>query len=154
FSFYLLPLCVAAVIPLVGRATDTPLQEAVLAWDRGDYSAALKTYLQILDSPDADKAIEPFALQTGELYRTTELTTDGEVPIFAPDGRHVAYETGAGLSRRTRLVRVTDAPKVAVDLRGFGASFSIDGSKIAYLSVPASDAAVAAQSAVDAAGPG
>jgi len=147
-------LVAAVVIPLVGRATDTPLQEAAVAWDRGDYSAALKTYLQILDSPDADKAIEPIALQTGELYRTTELTTDGDVPIFAPDGRHVAYETGAGLSRRTRLVRVTDAPKVAVELRGFGASFSIDGSKIAYLSVPTSNAAVAAQSAVDAAAPG
>ena len=150
----LLALVAAVAIPLVGRATDTSLQEAAVAWDRGDYSTALKTYRQILDSPEADKAIEPIALQTGELYRTTELTSDGDVPIFAPDGRHVAYETGAGLSRRTRIVRLADAPKVAVELRGFGASFSIDGSKIAYLAVPTSTAAIAAQSALDAAAPG
>lgn len=146
-------LVAAITIPLVGSATDTPLQEAAVAWDRGDYSTALKTYLQILDSPDADKALESIALQTGELYRTTELTSDGDVPIFAPDGRHVAYETGAGLSRKTRVVSVADAPKVAVELRGFGASFSIDGSKLAYLSLPSSNTAIAAQSALDAAPP-
>ena len=153
-KLFVAALVVAAAIPLGGRTTDTPLQEAAVAWDRGDYATALKTYLQILDSPDAETAIEPIALQTGELYRTTELTSDGDVPIFAPDGRHVAYESGAGLSRRTRVVRVADAPRVAVELPGFGASFSIDGSKIAYLRVPTSGAATAAQAALDAAAPG
>ena len=153
-KLFVAALVVAAAIPLGGRTTDTPLQEAAVAWDRGDYATALKTYLQILDSPDAETAIEPIALQTGELYRTTELTSDGDVPIFAPDGRHVAYESGAGLSRRTRVVRVADAPMVAVELPGFGASFSIDGSKIAYLRVPTSGAATAAQAALDAAAPG
>src|SRR6266480_3236544 len=119
----------AVAIPVWGRIPDTPLQQAALAWDRGDYTTALKTYLQILDSPDAAAAIEPIALQTGELYRTTELTDDGEAPIFSPDGRHLAYETGAGLARKTRLVPVGDAgnEEAALYLAGFGASFSSDG---------------------------
>jgi hypothetical protein len=145
--------CAAVAIPVWGRIPDTPLQEAALAWDRGDYITALKTYLQILDSPDAAAAIEPIALQTGELYRTAELTDNGEAPIFSPDGHHLAYETGAGLTRKTRLVPVGDAANSedALDLAGFGASFFIDGSKVAYLRVPTTGAVAAAQGALDAA---
>ena len=149
-------LVTAVAIPLSGRSSgDTPLQEAALAWDRGDYSTALKIYLQILDSPDAASAIEPIALQTGELYRTTTLTDDGDVPIFAPDGKHVAYETGAGLRRTTKIVRLENSslPAVVAELAGYGASFSIDGAKVAYLRASGSAAASSAQSALDAASP-
>lgn len=137
-------------MPLWARA-DPPLQEAALAWDRGDYSTALKIYLQILDSPDAASAFESIALQTGELYRTTELTGDGESPRFSPDGKTVAYETGAGLRRITRIVRVENAtaPGLLAELPGFGASFSIDGTKVAYLRAPVSPAATSAQAAFD-----
>ena len=73
-------LVAAVALPVWACRTDTPLQEAALAWDRGDYTAALKIYLQVLDSSDAASALEPIALQTGELYKTTELTDDGELP--------------------------------------------------------------------------
>ncbi len=144
-----------AAISLLARTGDTPLQEAALAWDRGDYTTALKIYLQILDAPDAASAIEPIALQTGELYRTTVLTDDGESPSFSPDGKTVAYETGSGLRRMTKIVRVENAaaPNVVAELPGFGASFSIDGTKVAYLRSPLSATTASVQAALDGASP-
>ena len=148
-------LTAVAAIPISARPNGPPLQEAALAWDRGDYTTALKVYLQILDSPDAASALEPIALQTGELYRTTELTDDGDSPTFSPDGKTIAYETGSGLRRMTKIVRVENAasPAVVAELPGFGASFSIDGTKVAYLRSPSNAAATTAQAAVDGASP-
>ena len=146
----------AAAVTISGRiGGDTPLAQAAIAWDRGDYTAALKTYLQILDSPDAASALETIALQTGELYRTTELTDDGESPSFSPDGKTVAYETGAGLRRMTKIVRVDNpaAPAVVAELPGLGASFSIDGTKIVYRRAPVSASATSAQAALESASP-
>src|SRR5689334_19120948 len=120
-------LVAAVALPVWARLGDTSsLEEAALAWDRGDYSAALKIYLQILDSPDAPAALEPIALQTGELYKTTEVTDDGELPMLSPDGRHLAYERGTGLQRTTRLLRLNRAapPQTLTELSGFGVSFS------------------------------
>ncbi len=135
----LLTAALVAVLwmPAWGRVADTPLQSAALAWERGDYASALATYLRILDSPDAGAALETIALQTGELYHTTELTTDGKAPIFSPDGRHVAYETGAGAARRTRVVPANRTTTAVAELPGVGAAFSVDGLKIAYLRLPA-----------------
>ena len=140
---------VAAWIPLRGGA-DTPLQAAEVAWDRGDYVTALTGYLQILDSPSADSALETIALQTGELYRTTELTPDGNAPAFSPDGRLIAYETGGPVSRRTRLL---DAATLAVkvELTGYGCVFSPDSSRVAYLRLAPTAALLAAQARADAA---
>ena len=145
---------VAAVwIPVWGRS-DTPLEAASLAWDRGDYTTALKLYLEILDSPGAAAALEPIALQTGELFKTTELTRDGEAPAFSPDSRRVAFETGAGLSRKTRIIPVGNAARVEspIELPGVGAAFSVDGLRVAYLRLPNSQNATAAQTALDSAG--
>jgi hypothetical protein len=135
-------------MPAWGRAAETPLQSAALAWERGDYTSALATYLRILDSPDAGAALETIALQTGELYHTTELTADGQAPIFSPDGRHVAYETGAGLTRHTRVVPANGTTTPLVELPGFGAAFSVDGSKIAYLRLSPDADALAAQARI------
>ena len=145
---------VAAVwIPVWGRS-DTPLEAASLAWDRGDYTTALKLYLEILESPGAAAALEPIALQTGELFKTTELTRDGEAPAFSPDSRRVAFETGAGLSRKTRIIPVGNAARVEspIELPGVGAAFSVDGLRVAYLRLPNSQNATAAQTALDSAG--
>jgi peptidase M28-like protein/WD40 repeat protein len=119
-------------------AADAPMRLATLAWDRGDYVSALTTYAQLLDGPDAEKVLEPIALQTGELFVTTELTTDGSAPQFSPDGRFITYETGAGPSRTIRLLATADPGKPVVELHGFGAAFSLDTTKLAYLKVPAS----------------
>ncbi len=143
-------LVAAMWIPVWGRA-GSPLETASLAWDRGDYVTALKLYLEILDSPGGAAALEPIALQTGELYRTTELTRDGEAPKFSPDSRRVAFETGSGLSRKTRIAPVGNTARLEspIDLPGVRAAFSVDGLKVAYLRLPNSQDATAAQTALD-----
>jgi peptidase M28-like protein/WD40 repeat protein len=151
-------LSTAAVIaalwmPAWGRVAETPLQTATLAWERGEYATALTAYLQILDSPDAAAALEAIALQTGELYHTTELTSDGQAPLFSPDGRHVAYETGSGVIRRTRVVPVDGTTTPVLELYGSAAAFSVDGKKIAYLGLPPVGEVITAQAAVEAATP-
>jgi hypothetical protein len=79
----ILALAAALLAPAAVGTSDSPLQSAALAWERGDYVAALTSYLQLLDSPDADRVLEPIALQTGELYQTLELTPDGAEPRFS-----------------------------------------------------------------------
>src|SRR5204862_5731236 len=78
--------CLAAVwmvAPARARTTDTALERAFFDWDRGDYVAALTTYRDVLAGADAAAALEPIALQTGELFHTTELTRDGANPRFS-----------------------------------------------------------------------
>lgn len=138
-------------IPLSGRgAEETPIEAAALAWDRGDYVSALTTYLQLLGDDPSPETVETIALQTGELFHTTELTTDGDAPRFSPDGRHITYETGALPRRSVRLLR-TEAPgTVVATLPGHRAVFSPDGSRLAYLKVVPSPALTAAFEAIDA----
>jgi hypothetical protein len=126
-------LLITGWVGLSGTSGDARLQDADLAWDRGDYPTALKGYLALLTAGAPDDIIEAIALQTGELFKTIELTADGGAPRFSPDGRYLTYEVGRGMTRRTRLAR-TSAPADAVaELDGFGASFSPDSASLAYL---------------------
>ena len=138
-------------MPLGGRGANAALEDAHLAWDRGDYPTALHAYLQLLDSDDGGEVFEAIALQTGELYQTIELTADGASPQFSPDGRHVAFETGTGLQVSTRLQRLDAAGSDArtIDLPGTGAAFSPDGSRVAYLALTPTSELEGAQAAVD-----
>jgi hypothetical protein len=139
----------ATFVPLAGRSIESPLETAAAAWDDGDYERALTLYLQILDSSDAEAAFETIALQTGELFQTIELTTDGEAPKFSPDGKHLSYETGDLLDRRTRLVATDNPAKTLAELQGFRGAFSLDGTKIAYLRVRPTPELQQAAAAVD-----
>ena len=144
-----------------GNSTAIALQNAAAAWERGDYTSALTTYQELLAGPDADGVLDSIALQTGELYQTTELTTDGSNPGISSDGKYATYETGAGATRVTRLVSLTSpaarAGTVAggvtvaqiAELQGFGAVFSLDGSKLAYLKLSPSPALKAAFAELD-----
>jgi Tol biopolymer transport system component len=144
-------LAAALWAPAWTRDSDARLETAALAWERGDYITALTAYGQILDSPDAAAALEPIALQTGELYVTSELTADGAAPQFSPDGKYVAYETGIGSQRRTRLAAIDRVTTPLAELPGFAAAFSPDGSQLAYLRVVADDQVRAAQALLESA---
>ena len=105
-------LCVALAVSgvaLRARATSPALKRsfdaATDAWERGDYSAALSGYIQVVSAPGGDAFFEPIALTTGELFETRELTADGRAPRFSPDNKYIAYETGLETSRRTRILR-------------------------------------------------
>jgi len=125
-------------------------------WDRGDYVAALTAYQQLLNGPGAASVLEPIALQTGELFRTTELTTDGANPVFAADGRHFSFETGPAVSAGTvsggnRLTHVRAAATPSADvttLDGGDASFCPDSRRVAFIRVPPSREIDEAQAAV------
>jgi len=68
-------------LPSPTRAvSSSALAAAHEAWDRGDYPAALKAYIEIVSGPEGDARLEEIALQTGEFYHTRELTTDGRAP--------------------------------------------------------------------------
>ncbi len=137
-------LLAAGMISVAGRGrlsssgADGALQRAWDDWDKGDYLAALTTYQTLLAGPDAAAALEPIALQTGELYRTIELTSNGANPAFGPDSRYFAFETGPGVSAgtasgaaRTSHVRSVAAPATDVTtLDGGEASFCPDGGHI------------------------
>jgi hypothetical protein len=130
-------ICLSAALwaPGLGRAASPALEIADLAWDAGDYVTALTTYLRILDSPESDDAFEAIALQTGELFRALKLTDDGEAPRFAPDGRHLLYETGGLPARAIRILAGDGNPEPLAELPGFRGVFSPDGAQVAYLKV-------------------
>jgi hypothetical protein len=143
-------LAAAFLVPLSGNTNDTALHEADLAWERGDYIGALTVYAKLLESSDAERVLQPIALQTGELFKTHELTTDGAAPQFSPDGRFITYETGVGLKKTVRIVRGAAPFEVIAELPGTGASFSPDSLKLAYLRLASpSQALQDAQAALD-----
>ena len=131
-------LLVAGWLGIPGQAADVRLQDADLAWDRGDYPTALRGYLAILDGGASDDVADAIALQTGELFQTIELTADGGTPRFSPDGRYFTFEAGRGVARRTRLVKTAAPLDTVAELGGYGTTFSPDSTGLVYLKLDAS----------------
>ncbi len=139
----------AALAAVNGSPADKAFAAATDAWERGDYITALNGYIKLLDSPGGDARFDHIALQTGELFESRELTADGRNPRFSSDGRFLAYEIGLEVSRRTRILRNDDALAQVAEVPGVSATFSADGSRVAYLKIGAGDALAAAARAVD-----
>src|SRR5688572_18056813 len=138
---HLRPLLLVLLTILIAQPTGaqtTPtrdLDAANAAWDRGDYITALGIYARLLESPQAADVLEPIALQTGELYRTREITTDGRAITLSADGRLLAYESGPSDRPTLRIVSV-DGGGTPIELRGgTGALFSPVGGRLLYLRV-------------------
>ena len=108
---------------LSGMIPDTPIRSAAVESERGDYIPALETYLRLLDTDLEPRDFEAIALQTGELYRTTEITTDGSSPRFSPDGRTLLYEAGSGSRRVIRILPADGTTTAVTELAGFGPVF-------------------------------
>jgi hypothetical protein len=121
------------------------------AWQDGQYAAALRGYIKLLNSPGGEQFLEPIALQTGELFQTEEITADGRAPRLSPDGQLIAYETGPAQSAITRLVPVAGERAVIAELPGTGAAFSPSGQKVAYLKLQPNEEITKAQAALDSA---
>jgi hypothetical protein len=140
-----------------GRSTlEAALDRAAFAWEAGDYIAALTTYQEIVNGPDASRAVDAIARQTGELYRSVELTRDGANPVFSPDGRRFSFETGrsiaagdaAGVDRITHLRAVDRPDRDAATLPGGAASFCPDGRHVAWMRAEPSPEIEQAQTAI------
>lgn len=146
-------LVVALLVTASGQQTPKPdLDTANQAWDRGDYVAALTAYKSLLSAPGGEKWLEPIALQTGELFQTREITADGANPRFSPDGRFVAYDTGAGAARATRIVEPAAGMRVAAEVKGFSLVFLPDNQRVAYLKLQPTAKLAEAQAELDKAG--
>ena len=129
-------LTVVAAQTATAQSTSTAdLDAAFFAWDRGDYISALEIYARLLASPSAATVVEPIALQTGELYRTREITPDGRSPRISPDGRYLAFETGAVTSSVLRVISL-DGPAKTFDVPGGAdAVFAPAGERLVYFRV-------------------
>jgi hypothetical protein len=128
-------LCVSLVVPTVDGAAGPSFDAANDAWLRGDYAAALSGFIRLLNGPGGEAVTERVAQVTGELFQTVELTPDGRRGRFSPDGRFIVYETGLETSRRTRIFTNDDRRTLVADLGGVSATFTRDGSRVAYLRI-------------------
>ncbi|MBS1791591.1 MAG: M20/M25/M40 family metallo-hydrolase [Acidobacteria bacterium] len=139
-------LLIAPLTQSHGQESD--MRAANEAWLEGKYADALRMYLRLVKSPTGDQLVEPIARQTGELYVTSEITSDGRSPKMSADGSVVAYETGTGSAVVTRVVSTSNR-SVLAELPGTGAAFSLSGKKVAYLKLPQNDELKKAQVALD-----
>ncbi len=108
-------------------------ENAWYAWDAGAYDSALVELQRVLRAPDAAAFHDRVAELTGEIWKTVEVAKDARAPLWSPDGRFLAYETGAPNVRRVTVVRA--APGFEVVAQGAGATptFAPDGRSVAWV---------------------
>jgi hypothetical protein len=111
----------------------TRWQRATDAWEAGEYPPALEDLRALMRSPAAGDYLERVALLTGELYSTTELTTDGRNPKISADGQFASYESGPTTAPVTRLVRVGAPPQVVAELPTTAVAFDPTSPRVGWL---------------------
>jgi Peptidase family M28/WD40-like Beta Propeller Repeat len=138
--FFRVFVCSWPILAVLARAaSSSPLDAANDAWQRGEYISALNGYINLLNAPGGDRALESIALTTGELFHTRELAASGRAGRFSPDGRFLVYETGLETSRRTKIVTNDAARTEFANLPGVSATFSTSLPLVAYLKIPDHD---------------
>lgn len=139
-----------AVTPARAATPDVLYRQATEAWTAGDYPVALTHLTTLMKSAAAPDYRDRVALLTGELFTTTEITTDGRNPSISPDGRYVAYEFGPASDPSTRIVSVADGtPEPVVTLRGANVAFDAASRQIAWVRPADGSAWTAAVRAID-----
>ncbi|MBK9314247.1 MAG: M20/M25/M40 family metallo-hydrolase [Acidobacteria bacterium] len=146
-----LAISISLIIPQASGQESADIRGANEAWSDGKYIFALQSYLRILRSPDGDRFVETIAKQTGEVFYTDEITTDGRAPQLSPDGRLIAFEAGNPSNVVTRIFRMDAGHAQAGEVQGYGAAFSRTGRMMAYLRLPARDELKKASAALDSA---
>jgi phosphatidylethanolamine-binding protein (PEBP) family uncharacterized protein len=116
---------------------------AEFAWEAGDYPRALATLDTLLDGADAETYRQRIALLTGEAWHTALVAEDARAPRWSADGRWLAYETGVGPTRRTRVAAAQDAAvrdgtarggfPVLAEISGGGLAFAPSAARVAWI---------------------
>jgi hypothetical protein len=114
-------------------STGSLFEQAANDWRRGSYPTAIQKLITVVSATDGDVFFERTALLTGELYRTTEITTDGRAVRWAPSGNFAAYEVGAGATRATRILDMTGSPRQVAELKGYNVVFAPGDQYAAYI---------------------
>lgn len=107
-------------------------ENAWYAWDAGAYDSALVELQRVLAAPDAAVFHDRVAELTGEIWKTVEVAKNARGALWSPDGRFLAYTTGAANAPQ---VRVVSAEGFAVVAEGAGSapSFAPDGRSVAWV---------------------
>jgi Tol biopolymer transport system component len=82
-------------------------------WHDGHYPQALESFQDILSSNHADKYLERIALQTGELYKVSEISEDGTNIRFDDSGKYALYERTEEGVKFTYLVDADSGNQIA-----------------------------------------
>src|SRR5262245_358376 len=99
-------------------STASAYDQAVNDWARGAYPSAMQKLVAVLSASDGDLYLERTALLTGELFRTTEITTDGRNVRWSPSGNFASYEVGSVRAAMTRILEMKVAPKQLGEVKG------------------------------------
>ncbi|MCI0434956.1 MAG: hypothetical protein L0271_15145, partial [Gemmatimonadetes bacterium] len=147
----LVVLSCAAPAGAQAPAASVALDSAALAWQAGDYIPALERMQRLLRSADGAAVRSRIALLTGEEFESAILSSDARAPRWSPDGRHIAWESGAAGALRTHVMAIdpqTGATRRVAELQGYGAVFAADGATVAWLNVPDDHALTDARAAL------
>jgi Tol biopolymer transport system component len=124
-------------IPAAAQQSSTAslYDQAVNDWAHGAYPSAMQRLVAVLSASDGDLYLERTALLTGELFRTTEITTDGRAVRWSPSGNFASYEVGSNRATVTRILEMKAAPKQLAEVRGSNLVFAPGDQHAAYIGI-------------------
>lgn len=139
----LVALLIATVSLLVlapetaAQRVSAELQDGFVSWDLGEYEAALRHYLRVLDGPEGDRLKNEIASLTGERFPVTEVSLAGQEIGVSPDGLFASFRHTLDGVESISIVSLEGEPRVVDTFSGTELTFG-PGGRIAYLSVPPS----------------
>ncbi len=125
-------ICSAPLFAQVPVATQAQYDSGYYAWADGNYPAALARFERLLSGKDREQFLEPIALLTGELYRTTSVVPNGSQVRWSPKANIAAIE----LSRvgPTQIVDLSgESARMIALVQASNVLLSPDGKYAAYL---------------------
>ncbi|MCJ7580820.1 MAG: hypothetical protein MUP98_09845, partial [Candidatus Aminicenantes bacterium] len=112
---------------------ETQFDNAIEAWDRGDYIQSLEGFKKILSRQDAETWFDSVALITGELYPVREIAPDGQNIRFSPNGSFAVFEVNQEETVVTKILNLDETVQSAKTVEGKNLVLSFDGSSAVYL---------------------
>jgi len=130
----MLGLSAILALPLLAQGpASARVVDAERQWRAGRYDSALVALGAVLREPGTDAVLPAIAELTGEPFRTIEVAQNARNPRWAPDGRHVVFESGVGEAMQSHVVLVADTVTRVAAVSGNRVVLSGDSRTAAYL---------------------